>query len=494
MSAPHCVAVMDFDLEIDAFANDCPDIVTQMAKGAKVAKMEGEPSSASAAPKGKAKAKAKSKGPAVVKTCFILTCDDECVKSKRWCKKHNQTFDNMFYQAKKENEIESLETAMSNPETATEAMEEFDEENPSEGKWRRKKLIVWIPVIEEKHSDKDRSKSVYLEEGGVQEKQLNAEDRRVLLQQCKGNMRGRDIDGFFNEDAADAAAEATTPPAKGKRALEESGEKVETPAEKKARMKFEKLASSGPAFTAFKTTACNKVLDKLGLCSKAAENAKKKLEEARKSVREYLAPNSSEQDAVALSYQSCLEACEAALRCWEVDMPSPSDADREKALDDLKKALESVGPDVKLVKSDASLMPSVYFTCRAHGLKNLTDAKEVSDMQTTLIKTELATVDLFMKALLKISSDVQSYLKQKKTSQERADARKKRQQEADEAVKMREAAKNAAAKARMFSKLSHPIFGIKDSCWKPFVVHSGQGFDPAAHADEPWVMRASEAV
>ena len=280
---------------------------------------------------------------------------------------------------------------------------------------------------------------------------------------------------------------ATTPPAKGKRALEESGEKVETPAEKKARMKFEKLASSGPAFTAFKTTACNKVLDKLGLCSKAAENAKKKLEEARKSVREYLAPNSSEQDAVAL------EACEAALRCWEVDMPSPSDADREKALDDLKKALESVGPDVKLVKSDASLMPSVYFTCRAHGLKNLTDAKEVSDMQTTLIKTELATVDLFMKALLKISSDVQSYLKQKKTSQERADARKKRQQEADEAVKMREAAKNAAAKARMFSKLSHPIFGIKDSCWKPFVVHSGQGFDPAAHADEPWVMRASEA-
>ena len=272
MSAPHCVAVMDFDLEIDAFANDCPDIVTQMAKGAKVAKMEGEPSSASAAPKGKAKAKAKSKGPAVVKTCFILTCDDECVKSKRWCKKHNQTFDNMFYQAKKENEIESLETAMSNPE----AMEEFDEENPSEGKWRRKKLIVWsqfkrkycvsqvkrkrdgtrpfeygqwmirgqqtmgwtkqathnewerylkdsridrdtlglekaerlwIPVIEEKHSDKDRSKSVYLEEGGVQEKQLNAEDRRVLLQQCKGNMRGRDIDGFFNEDGYNTTCE-----------------------------------------------------------------------------------------------------------------------------------------------------------------------------------------------------------------------------------------------------------------------------------------------
>ncbi|CAE7378626.1 unnamed protein product [Symbiodinium sp. CCMP2592] len=536
---------------------DCPDIVKQL----ELAKKQGEAGDGAAPRAGRSKAKAKAKA-AVLKICFITTCDSQCLKGKRWCKPHNQTYDNMHYQARKAGEVEALDEAMGNSATATAAMEEFEEMNPSDGKWKRKQLInwsqfkrlycvsqirrsrqgtrpfehgewmirgektmgwsksatqtewdkhfkdpsihrdklgidksdrLWIPVIEERHRDTDHIKSSMLEEGGAQEKQLSADDRRVLLAQCKSNLRDRDPDSFFTHDAEDT--EETPPPKGTKRGLEEADE-AQTPAEKKLKAKLDKLSSSGPAFTAFKNAAATKVEDKLAAHVRTAQVVRAKMNEARTATEEY--KNAlTEKDAVVDSWQGCVAACGEILATWDYDIPNPAGDNAQETFEKYQVKLEDTLkrlPDVKLVKGDSKLFPKGYFECQAHVMRACKTAQEVNDIQTALMKTHLCTVDLFLKSILKICNDAQSYIKQKKASQDRSEARKKRQQEAEQTLKAKEAAKNAAQKARMFSKQAHPIFGIKEDSWKAFLVHSGENFDVAANVNKPWVMRASAAA
>ena len=110
----------------------CTDILGQIASEAP-----------KAAAKSKAKAKARAgKGPQL-KICFVQDCDEPCVSGKRWCQRHNSAYDNLYYQAKKAGETSTLEASMRNPEVAKRAFDLFFEENPCDGKWRRKCLVNW---------------------------------------------------------------------------------------------------------------------------------------------------------------------------------------------------------------------------------------------------------------------------------------------------------------------------------------------------------------
>ena len=63
-------------------------------------------------------------------TCFVLSCDEPKKSGKRWCTAHNTNFDNMYYQARNAKTVPLLEGILSDPTTATEAMEEWDRDNP----------------------------------------------------------------------------------------------------------------------------------------------------------------------------------------------------------------------------------------------------------------------------------------------------------------------------------------------------------------------------
>ena len=65
---------------------------------------------AKAAEKASRGKKPKAAAAKVVKLCYI--CTNEAMNSKRWCQVHNQAYDCMCYQAKKNGEVEILEAAM----------------------------------------------------------------------------------------------------------------------------------------------------------------------------------------------------------------------------------------------------------------------------------------------------------------------------------------------------------------------------------------------
>ena len=380
---------------------------------------------------------------------------------------------------------------------------EWDESN-KDPRTKRDKLglggceRLWMGVIEETHNDNQVEKSYLLEESGAQEKAeaMDKDERGILLNHVKSNSKNRDFEGFFNElpVAHEEGAEAlVTPDKKKKHALDDK--EKETPAEKKLRVKYEKLSSSGPQFTAFKTTCSTKMLEKLNTVASMADKAKAKLQEAKDSVVEAKLTTSH---PVLVSYEACLAACESVLVCWSPEVADPAGkeaaAQASQLADALKQALEKAGTDVKLVNGDATLHTKGWFMFQAEALKLISSAKDVTDLQTDVTKTHFPTVELFIKALLKIGNDVCNYIKQKEKSKERAESKKKRQEEQVQASKVKEAARSAAQKAKMFEKQTHNIFGIKHSCWNEFIVNTGKDFDIAQHLDLPWVLRATETV
>ena len=77
------------------------------------------------------------------KSCFASACEALCLTGKRWCKRHNQLYDNMMYQAKKVGEAETLAAVMGDEEKAQKALDDFERESPCDGRYRRKALINW---------------------------------------------------------------------------------------------------------------------------------------------------------------------------------------------------------------------------------------------------------------------------------------------------------------------------------------------------------------
>ena len=78
-------------------------------------------------------------------TCYIMNCDAPRKKGKKLCDLHNQAYDNMSYQARKQtpSKMDSLNQIFSNPATATDAMESFLRDNPASARYKRKTPIQW---------------------------------------------------------------------------------------------------------------------------------------------------------------------------------------------------------------------------------------------------------------------------------------------------------------------------------------------------------------
>jgi hypothetical protein len=77
--------------------------------------------------------------------CFVMSCEVIRKKGKRWCHQHNCNYDGMAYQAKHATppRSELMESIMSDRTSATEAMEEWDRENPPHKKYQTKKHVQW---------------------------------------------------------------------------------------------------------------------------------------------------------------------------------------------------------------------------------------------------------------------------------------------------------------------------------------------------------------
>ena len=93
-------------------------------------------------------------------TCFAESCPNLRLKGKRWCKSCNRSYDCMYYQARQNNEVASLEAALSTPEGAAEAIGDFQAENPDDAKYKKKKLINWAQFKQKysvAHIKRDRS-------------------------------------------------------------------------------------------------------------------------------------------------------------------------------------------------------------------------------------------------------------------------------------------------------------------------------------------------
>ena len=539
---------LDFD---DATA--CPDIVQQMGTG-------NNPAEAGSKRKSNPK---KAKGPQL-KTCFARGCESECQKSKRWCGEHNKAYDNLYYQAKKAGETETLEKTMKDADLAKKAFDHFFEQNPGDGKWRRKCLVnwsqwkrqfihsqvkrvrdgckpfefgqwlircqtvmgwskesaraewekhskdsslkkdtkgldgcdrIWIPVIEETHKDKDRIRSSIYQEGGVQEKNLGEEDREILLKHVKRNTHAEDHDEFFvgGQDSSDEDTHFVTPK---KRPAEETDNK-ETPAEKKARIKLEKLTNNGPNFTAYKNTCGEKIKKKLKAIQTASTNVRTRLNEGLTKVQE--AKTAHPDDAVLESFGKCLKASFTAVKDWDQDQPLPDDEEACRVLlatmtKELQASVSSVGENVRLVNGDATLHPRLYFVWRVREIQKISNAKDVAEHQTKIMKTLLPTVELFLKGVFKVITDVANYIKQKEKNQQRAEAKKKKEEDQADIERAKEAARTAAAKVKMFNKQAHKIFGLKESMWIPVHERQGANFDVDGHLDSPWVLRKSDAA
>ena len=477
------------DLDDDFAFADAPDIVKQMEEAKKKDATTARP-----------KRKAGGKKPEM-KTCFVNGCSLACQKSKRWCEDHNKKYDNMYYQAKRDGEISTLEAAVKDSVSAQKAMELFEEDNPSDGKWRRKVLIqwtkwkrifvysviqrnrdgckpfeygqwlihcssvmgwskdaakdewekhekdaslkrdkkglngcdrIWIPVIEEEHRDRDKARSSILEESSAAEKDLSKEDRSVLVKHVKSNLRAGDHQGFFKDGEADSEEDQDMPLATPKKRPAEDDKDKETPAEKKARVKYERL-SKGPFFLAFKTAASEKIKEKLASVSTMAATTKGKLDEAYTQVEAARAAAAA-SDPVLESYASCVSACREVLTTWETEVSIPDTLTEACAKEvhnvreSLASSVRSVGQDIKLVKGDSVLEPKAYFNLHAVDILKYHSALEASEKQKELLKVSFPVVELFFKSIMKISTDVGNYLKQKESSRARAEQKRRGRQ------------------------------------------------------------------
>ena len=394
--------------------------------------------------------------------------------------------------------LRRCESVMGWPESAAKDEWEKYKKDPSieqDAKGLAGCLRLWLPILEEKHKDREVARINSVEEGSNQDKRMSGEDRDALLDFARSDA-GANTDRWFSRcQPPDADGEGpdfvtskkrpapdSDPASKG--SLTSSTE-AETPAEKKARVRFERL--NGPALTAFKNTWANKILDKATAMEKLLDNALAKIKDGELKIQDQ-----PEKDDVLSSYETVLKACSGMVAAWKVPASEHSQEAVQEVDDKLAAALTIACSDVKVTKEGSIVHSKSFFKFHAQELMQATDAKLVEDNCNRLLKTEAAVVDLLAKSLSKIAGDVISYAKQKDKSRQRELAKKKKEAEAKDLEACQARAKEAAAKVKMFNKHSHSIFAIEAKEWRPFPENDGKDFKVDDHLDKPWVLRGSD--
>ncbi len=101
--------------------------------------------------------------------CHADKCITPRVPKGKWCTYHKRIHDAMVYQAQKETppQTATLQAAVSTSEGAAKVFSEFESENPTEGRYKRKQLIDWVDFSKKhgvRNSSTDRSEEQPMEE------------------------------------------------------------------------------------------------------------------------------------------------------------------------------------------------------------------------------------------------------------------------------------------------------------------------------------------
>ena len=280
-------------------------------------------------------------------------------------------------------------------------------------------LRLWLPVINEKHKDDSVARTNAFEEGSSSNRNLSEEDRLILLNHVRASGQ-HDDDEWVSALAAAEGDEDDMIVTPKKRPAPDAA--AETPAEKKVRVKREKLANNGPGFAAYKQNLAEKIREKGQSVLRMVDNGKEKLLEGEKAAKD------SETDNVLTSYLKTLSDCMAIVKIWRMDVALDDDA-VAKATESLGTTLEGASQQIKIVKDGACLKPKAFFEWQAKSLLSLSEPKLVDEAFEAAMKTDAPVVELFAKSLAKIGNDVQSYVKTKKRNKERAEAKEKKLKE-----------------------------------------------------------------
>ncbi|CAJ1355224.1 unnamed protein product, partial [Effrenium voratum] len=310
-------------------------------------------------------------------------------------------------------------------------------------------MRLWIPIIEESHSDRDRTKLNVIEESSAAEKDLSDADRHILFSHCNSSIDAPKDDFFFQakDEPVSPSGPEETPQKRKASEAQASGISEVSPQEKRARLKIARV-SSGPAFSTFRVSSAEKiqsvVQSKVQVLTLAVSNGTECVK-----MKEF---TEQADDSVLQSYRSMLSHAMEVAQAW---LAEPKDLkDPETFSDGLPEGvvsanlavstqLESAGAHVKLVQGGASLHSLAYWRWMFKKVMICEEAAVIAE-QMDVFKDDMQVFEQFRKGLAKICSDVKSYLTQKdkskiKEEQKRLKAAQKQEAQVQKAHAKKEA-------------------------------------------------------
>ena len=323
-------------------------------------------------------------------------------------------------------------------------------------------------------------------------------------------------DRFFTEAVGREEAEGNSnTPEKShvKREPDASPEKTETPEEKKKKAKIAKL-SSGASLCSFRAGLLDKFVEGVKIRTEKMQLAAGKIKEAQEKLSKSLG---SQQDAcgqVVASYNTMLQACENICKAWLDSLPSEAlklapkvekkeieegddyvkpevpDAVEQKHQHFLQ-LVKNAEPQIRLCNGDLELISLVMLEFYQHLLSSASSPAWLVAFESEC-KSLWSVQDVFQKSLVRISTDVLSYISQKERTAARNQERKRKEDESRAAKTQRAQAKAHAAMVKQAKAHGHAVFGVDDKLFQSFADRSVMN-NVDEHLTEPWVWKGCES-
>ena len=323
-------------------------------------------------------------------------------------------------------------------------------------------------------------------------------------------------DRFFTEAVGREEAEGNSnTPEKShvKREPDASPEKTETP-EKKKKAKIAKL-SSGASLCSFRAGLLDKFVEGVKIRTEKMQLAAGKIKEAQEKLSKSLG---SQQDAcgqVVASYNTMLQACENICKAWLDSLPSEAlklapKVEKKKEIeegDDYVKPevpdaveqkhqhflqlVKNAEPQIRLCNGDLELISLVMLEFYQHLLSSASSPAWLVAFESEC-KSLWSVQDVFQKSLVRISTDVLSYISQKERTAARNQERKRKEDESRAAKTQRAQAKAHAAMVKQAKAHGHAVFGVDDKLFQSFADRSVMN-NVDEHLTEPWVWKGCES-
>ena len=239
-----------------------------------------------------------------------------------------------------------------------------------------------------------------------------------------------------------------------------------------------------------------------------------KIKEAQEKLSKSLG---SQQDAcgeVVASYNTMLQACENICKAWLDSLPSEAlklapkvekkeieegddyvkpevpDAVEQKHQHFLQ-LVKNAEPQIRLCNGDLELISLVMLEFYQHLLSSASSPAWLVAFESEC-KSLWSVQDVFQKSLVRISTDVLSYISQKERTAARNQERKRKEDESRAAKTQRAQAKAHAAMVEQAKAHGHAVFGVDDKLFQSFADRSVMN-NVDEHLTEPWVWKGCES-